>query len=272
MPGLLDKCEDVFGCRNLYEVLGVKKEASQNELKRGYHRMSLRVHPDRVSITEKESATAKFQVLGQVYSILSDASNRALYDESGEVDDELDIDQDRDWEAYWRILYHKISVKDIKEFEEKYKGSDEELKDLQEAYMEYEGDMEVIMENVLCCTEEDEPRFRKILKRCIKTKQLPAFDAFTNESKGKRKARKVKAEKEAAEAEELAQELGLGNPGSEDSLMAMIKHKQNSRQQQADDFFASLEAKYAKPTKAKKSKSAGSAKSPKKTSKSTRKK
>ena len=40
----------------------------------------------------------------------------------GEVDDEVDMEQDRDWYDYWRILFKKIDVNDIKEFEDKYKG------------------------------------------------------------------------------------------------------------------------------------------------------
>ena len=40
----------------------------------------------------------------------------------GEVDEENDIDQDKDWNDYWRLLFKKVSVKDIEEFEEKYKG------------------------------------------------------------------------------------------------------------------------------------------------------
>lgn len=52
-------------------------------MKKGYHKVSLRVHPDRVSPKEKEEATKKFQALGRVYSILSDENKRGLYDETG---------------------------------------------------------------------------------------------------------------------------------------------------------------------------------------------
>lgn len=41
---------------------------------------------------------------------------------SGEVDDEIDTDQQKDWDAYWRILFKKVEVKDIQEFNEKYRG------------------------------------------------------------------------------------------------------------------------------------------------------
>ncbi|XP_077867448.1 dnaJ homolog subfamily C member 9-like isoform X2 [Saccoglossus kowalevskii] len=170
----------------------------------------------------------------------------------GEVDDEIDVEQNRDWLAYWKLIYKELSVKDIKEFEEKYKGSDEELNDLKSAYMSCQGDMEMILNTVLCATFEDEDRFQTILKDCVDKTELPPFDAFTKENKKMKKARKKKAMAEAAEAEDVAKRLGLGD--SEDALQAMIKRKQNSRQQEMNDFFSSLEAKYANPKSKKKAK------------------
>ena len=41
----------------------------------------------------------------------------------GEIDDENDMSEDRDWNEYWRVLFKKISVEDILEFEQKYKGT-----------------------------------------------------------------------------------------------------------------------------------------------------
>jgi DnaJ family protein C protein 9 len=41
----------------------------------------------------------------------------------GEIDDEDDaIPQDRDWTAYWRLLFRKVTTDDIKDFEKNYKG------------------------------------------------------------------------------------------------------------------------------------------------------
>lgn len=52
-------------------------------VKKGYYKKSLAYHPDRVSGTDKDVATKKFQVLSQVYNILSDDGRRAEYDETG---------------------------------------------------------------------------------------------------------------------------------------------------------------------------------------------
>lgn len=58
--------------------------------------------------------------------------------------------------------------------------------------MDYEGDMNVIMENVLCATVEDEPRFRTILESAVKKKELPSFKKFTKEKASKKKERQKK--------------------------------------------------------------------------------
>lgn len=49
------------------------------------------------------------QILGKVYSVLSDKEQRAVYDEQGTVDEDSDVlNQDRDWETYWRLLFKKV--------------------------------------------------------------------------------------------------------------------------------------------------------------------
>lgn len=49
------------------------------------------------------------QVLGKVYAVLSNKDQRAVYDEQGVVDEELDsLNQDRSWEEYWRRLFPKV--------------------------------------------------------------------------------------------------------------------------------------------------------------------
>eukprot|EP00058_Branchiostoma_floridae_P018468 XP_002603957.1 hypothetical protein BRAFLDRAFT_119789 [Branchiostoma floridae] len=190
MPGLLQTCEELFSTRDLYKVIGVENTASEKEVKKGYYRMSMRFHPDRNS--EDEKSTEKFQALSKVYSVLSDSGKRALYDESGEVEDEVDVDQDRDWVSYWRLLFPQVTLQAIKEFEQKYKGSEEELEDLKAAYLEHEGDMDGIMESVTLATMEDEPRFRGLLQELVESDDLPDYAAFSQEGRSKKQHRKRK--------------------------------------------------------------------------------
>lgn len=70
---------------SLYEVLGVERTASQQEIKKAYHRLALRLHPDKNP--GDEEAKEKFQQLQKVVSILGDEEKRALYDQTGIVDD-----------------------------------------------------------------------------------------------------------------------------------------------------------------------------------------
>ena len=58
--------------------------------------------------------------------------------------------------------------------------------------MEYEGDMEQILENVLCCTVDDEPRFAEILTDLVNKEELPEYQAFTKENKKQKTGRRKK--------------------------------------------------------------------------------
>ncbi len=61
------------------------------------------------------------------------------------------IVQDRDWCEYWRLLFPKITVDDIRNFEGSYRGSEEERDALKSVYLDKEGDMDAILENVCLC-------------------------------------------------------------------------------------------------------------------------
>jgi molecular chaperone DnaJ len=69
--------------RDYYEVLGVKKNASLEEIKKAYREMALRYHPDRVPHEQKKDAEEKFKEISEAYAVLSDAQKRALYDQYG---------------------------------------------------------------------------------------------------------------------------------------------------------------------------------------------
>ncbi|NWY40080.1 DNJC9 protein, partial [Sylvia atricapilla] len=243
---LPQQCEAAFGTADLYGVLGVRRGASPQEIRRGYHRVSLRLHPDRVPPEEKEEATRRFQVLGKVYAVLSDEKQRVVYDETGTVDEDCEALQDgRDWLQYWRLLF-KVTVKDIEDFHKNYKNSAEELADVKAAYLNFKGDMDRIMESVMCADYTDEPRIREMIEEAIDSGELPSFKAFVKESKQKTTARRRRAEKEAKEAEKAKDKLGLGG---ENDLQALIKSRCRDREKQMDNFFAQLEAKYGASTK-----------------------
>ena len=76
--------------KDLYEILGVSKNASDSEIKKAYRRLALKYHPDRQankSEAEKKEAEEKFKDVSFAYSILSDPDKRQRYDQFGTTDD-----------------------------------------------------------------------------------------------------------------------------------------------------------------------------------------
>ncbi|KAG5280340.1 hypothetical protein AALO_G00088000 [Alosa alosa] len=125
--------------------------------------------------------------------------------------------------------------------QKKYIGSTKEREDLCRLYIEFDGDMDRIMESALCAETEDEPRIREVLQRLIEAQEIPAYRAFTHESAQKRRNRRGKVEMEREEAETKQKEMGIT---SEDSLTALIKRKQQSNEQKFNSLISDLEEKY----------------------------
>ncbi len=69
--------------RDYYDVLGAKKSASLDEIKKAYRELALRYHPDRVPHDQKKEAEEKFKEISEAYAVLSDSQKRALYDQYG---------------------------------------------------------------------------------------------------------------------------------------------------------------------------------------------
>jgi DnaJ-class molecular chaperone len=60
-----------------YDILGVSKDATENEIKKAFRTLSLKYHPDR---NQNEDTTEKFQKIGEAYEILSDPEKRNQYE------------------------------------------------------------------------------------------------------------------------------------------------------------------------------------------------
>ena len=69
--------------QNYYDLLGVSKTASQDEIKKAYRRLAMKYHPDRNQ--GNKEAEEKFKAIGEAYAVLSDEQKRAAYDRYGKA-------------------------------------------------------------------------------------------------------------------------------------------------------------------------------------------
>jgi len=69
--------------RDFYEILGVSKTASDDEIKRAYRKLAMKYHPDRNQGDAAKAAEEKFKEAKEAYEMLSDAQKRAAYDQYG---------------------------------------------------------------------------------------------------------------------------------------------------------------------------------------------
>src|SRR6185312_14089086 len=66
--------------KDYYQILGVDKKASKEEIKKAFHKLAHKYHPDK-----KEGDADKFKEVSEAYSILGDEKKRAEYDSYGRV-------------------------------------------------------------------------------------------------------------------------------------------------------------------------------------------
>ncbi|MDR2930803.1 MAG: molecular chaperone DnaJ [Propionibacteriaceae bacterium] len=64
-----------------YAVLGVPRDASEEEIKKAYRKLAMKYHPD---VATEEGAAEKFKQIGEAYEVLSDQQKRSLYDRGGD--------------------------------------------------------------------------------------------------------------------------------------------------------------------------------------------
>jgi len=71
--------------RDYYEVMGVSRDATQDEIKKAYRRLARKYHPD---VSKAADAEERFKEVGEAYAVLKDPEKRAAYDQLG-----------KDWKA-----------------------------------------------------------------------------------------------------------------------------------------------------------------------------
>ncbi|QCE05233.1 chaperone protein dnaJ 6-like [Vigna unguiculata] len=220
----------------LYQVLGVEPTASQQEIKKAYHKLALRLHPDKNP--GDEEAKAKFQQLQHVFSILGDEEKRAVYDQTGCVDDaELAGEVVQNLKEYFKAMYKKVTEADIEEFEANYRGSDSEKNDLINLYKKYKGKMDRLFCSMLCSDPKlDSHRFKDILDETIAAGELKETKAY------KKWAKKISETKPPTSP--VRRQAKSSKEQSETDLCAIISQRQHERKNRLNSMFSSLISKY----------------------------
>ena len=112
---------------DLYAVLALKSDASQEDIRKSYRKLALLCHPDKhVNSFEHERAHAlkRFQQIGFAYAVLSDEKRRKKYDWTGFAGEGLiDPDDDGGWDAYFQDLFDRVTRGRLDEMKKEYQGS-----------------------------------------------------------------------------------------------------------------------------------------------------
>ncbi|XP_030621487.1 dnaJ homolog subfamily B member 9a [Chanos chanos] len=72
--------ELILARKDYYDILGVPKDASERQIKKAFHKLAMKYHPDK---NKSPDAEAKFREIAEAYETLSDEKRRREYDQSG---------------------------------------------------------------------------------------------------------------------------------------------------------------------------------------------
>ncbi|KAL5019247.1 hypothetical protein ScPMuIL_004969 [Solemya velum] len=76
-PDQLETVRRIKKCKDYYEILGVEKDAGENEFKKAYRKLALQLHPDK---NKAPGATEAFKAVGNAFAVLSDPDKKKKYD------------------------------------------------------------------------------------------------------------------------------------------------------------------------------------------------
>ncbi|XP_060097186.1 dnaJ homolog subfamily B member 12 [Heteronotia binoei] len=78
----VDAVKRVKQCKDYYEILGVSRDSSDEDLKKAYRKLALKFHPDK---NHAPGATEAFKAIGNAYAVLSNPEKRKQYDQFGDA-------------------------------------------------------------------------------------------------------------------------------------------------------------------------------------------
>ncbi|KAG7549811.1 DnaJ domain [Arabidopsis thaliana x Arabidopsis arenosa] len=186
-----------------------------------------------------QEAKEKFQQLQKVISILGDEEKRAVYDQTGSVDDaDLSGDAFENLREFFQAMYKKVTEADIEEFEANYRGSESEKKDLLELFTKFKGKMNRLFCSMLCSDSKlDSHRFIDILDEAIAAGEVKSSKAYEKWAKKISETKPPTSPLRKRKRKKSAKD-------SETDLCLMIAKRQEERKGKVDSMFSSLISRY----------------------------
>jgi curved DNA-binding protein len=99
--------------KDYYAILGVDKQASQDDIKKAYRKLARKFHPD---VSKEKDAEEKFKAMAEAYETLKDPEKRAAYDQLGSHAPGQDFRPPPDWEqhfAHGQTTFDDIDLADL---------------------------------------------------------------------------------------------------------------------------------------------------------------
>ena len=94
--------------KNLYKILNVNEQSTSDEIKKSYHKLALKYHPDKND--NKEDAEKKFKEIVEAYEVLSDENKRARYNISLKLNEEYKFELSPDILKFSRYFFSQENI------------------------------------------------------------------------------------------------------------------------------------------------------------------
>lgn len=159
----------------LYDILGVDPKATPAVITRAFRIRALKTHPDKNR--SDPDATDKFQLLQSSYDVLKDPKRRSRYDETGCLDN--DSDDFMDMYEKFRSSFVEVTEEAIDDFAATYKGSQEEMDDIEGFYERFKGDLTLFFDFVPLSDPSECDRYLEIIRKLIDDESLAETRKFT---------------------------------------------------------------------------------------------